>query len=100
MPAQSLSRFDRSKARRPASSRPPYFARLFVYGGALGLTAWGAHEMYGVVSVSGVTFLQWLLLILFTINFSWIALAFTSETARPVNAGKARRRACGSTTVR
>ncbi len=78
MPAQSLSRFDRSKARRPASSRPPYFARLFVYGGALGLTAWGAHEMYGVVSVSGVTFLQWLLLILFTINFSWIALAFTS----------------------
>ncbi len=78
MPAQSLSRFDRRKARKPASARPPRLARLFVFGGALGLTAWGAGEMYGVVSVSGVTFLQWLLLILFTINFSWIAIAFTS----------------------
>ena len=35
-------------------------------------------EMYRVVSVSGVTALQWALVALFTINFSWIALAFTS----------------------
>ena len=34
--------------------------------------------MYGVVSVSDVTPLQWALVALFTINFSWIALAFTS----------------------
>ena len=34
--------------------------------------------MYRVVSVSGVTALQWVLVALFTINFSWIALAFTS----------------------
>ncbi len=78
MPAQSLSRLDAGTARRPASARPPWFARLFVFGVGLGLTAWGAMEMYGVVSVSGVTALQWALLILFTINFSWIALAFSS----------------------
>src|SRR6185436_442796 len=36
------------------------------------------YEMYQVVSVSRTTVLQWLLLVLFTINFSWIALAFTS----------------------
>ena len=34
--------------------------------------------MYKVVSVSGVTVLQWMLVALFTINFSWIALAFAS----------------------
>ena len=34
--------------------------------------------MYQVVSVSRTTVLQWVLLALFTLNFSWIALAFTS----------------------
>lgn len=34
--------------------------------------------MYRVVSIGGTTLLQWLLLALFTVNFSWIALAFTS----------------------
>jgi membrane glycosyltransferase len=51
---------------------------VFVFGGALLLTAYGAYEMYAVVSVSGTTTLQYVLLGLFTINFSWIALAFTS----------------------
>jgi membrane glycosyltransferase len=52
--------------------------RLFVFGGAAALTVYGAYEMYQVVSVGAVTVLQWLLLALFTVNFSWIALAFTS----------------------
>jgi membrane glycosyltransferase len=78
MPAQSLTRFDPSKARRPLRSSTPWVERMFVFGSGLGLTAWGAVEMYGVVSVSSVTFLQWLLLVLFTVNFSWIALAFAA----------------------
>jgi len=49
-----------------------------VFGGALLVTAYGAYEMYQVVSVSRTTVLQWLLLGLFVINFSWIAVAFTS----------------------
>src|SRR5882672_2106587 len=34
--------------------------------------------MYKVVSISGTTFLQYVLLVLFAANFSWIALAATS----------------------
>jgi membrane glycosyltransferase len=42
------------------------------------LTAYGTYEMYQVVSVSRTTALQWVLVALFTVNFSWIAIAFTS----------------------
>ncbi|HEX2552860.1 MAG TPA: glucans biosynthesis glucosyltransferase MdoH [Microvirga sp.] len=81
MPTQSLRRWSRSEERplaAPHLYKTPWFARLFVFGGALALTAYGAYEMYQVVSVSRTTILQWLLLLLFTLNFSWIALAFTS----------------------
>ena len=79
MPVQSLRRFGPAEVRKPVKPyRPPYMARLFVFGGGLALTGWGAFEMYRVVSVSSVTLLQWALLVLFTINFSWIAIAFTS----------------------
>ncbi|MBV9076695.1 MAG: glucans biosynthesis glucosyltransferase MdoH, partial [Methylobacteriaceae bacterium] len=56
----------------------PWGARLFVFGGAALLTVYGAWEMYEVVSVSRTTILQYVLLALFVVNFSWIALAFTS----------------------
>jgi membrane glycosyltransferase len=81
MPTQSFNRWSRTQERaraRPAAWRSPWLARLFVFGGALLLTAYGVREMYEVVSVSRTTLLQYLLLALFTVNFSWIALAFTS----------------------
>ncbi|HEY5796316.1 MAG TPA: glucans biosynthesis glucosyltransferase MdoH [Bosea sp. (in: a-proteobacteria)] len=81
MPVQSFRRWDASERRRPAAPRAwktPWLKRLFVFGGGLALTAYGAWEMYNVVSVSRTTSLQYVLLVLFTINFSWIALAFTS----------------------
>jgi membrane glycosyltransferase len=81
MPTQSLRHWSAAEGRRPVAShlnRTPWLARLFVFGGALLLTAYGAQEMYQVVSVSRTTVLQWLLLALFTVNFSWIAVAFTS----------------------
>ena len=53
-------------------------SRFLVFGAALLLTAYGVREMYEVVSVSRTTALQYVLLGLFTVNFSWIALAFTS----------------------
>ena len=43
------------------------------------LTAYGAREMYGVVEVGKITPLEWALVVLFVVNFSWIALAFTSS---------------------
>ena len=79
MPVQSFSRWSRGEERRSADPyQAPWLARLVVFGGAAALTAYGAYEMYQVVSVSRTTVLQWVLLGLFTLNFSWIALAFTS----------------------
>jgi membrane glycosyltransferase len=79
-PAQSFSRFDRKTRHKPA--RPQLdaltiLARLFVFGGAALLTVYGVVEMYGVINVGTITTLKWALLVLFAINFSWIALAFT-----------------------
>ena len=81
MPTQSLRKFDASLRRawsRPDLARTPQLARSFVFGGALLLTGYGGMQMYDVVSVGGVTGLEWALLVLFIANFSWIALAFTS----------------------
>ena len=79
MPVQSLRRFSADEIRQPIKPyRPPYLARLFVFGLGFAITAWGTYEMYKVVSVGSVTILQWALVALFTINFSWIALAFSS----------------------
>jgi len=84
MPTQSLSRWGKGARRSftsPASATRPWITRLFVFGGALALTAYGLREMLAVVSVGSTTFLQYVLVALFTVNFSWIALAFTSAVA-------------------
>jgi len=49
--------------------------RLVLALGTLALTAYGAWEMHGVLSTGGVTGLQWLFLVLFTVNFAWIGYA-------------------------
>jgi membrane glycosyltransferase len=84
MPMQSLTRFDRRARRRNVARHRTagcWFARALVFGGGLGLTVYGAHEMYKVVEVGGVTVLKWALLFFFVANFSWIAIAFTSAAA-------------------
>jgi membrane glycosyltransferase len=81
MPTQSFARYDRSRGHERRTRRWSWrvgLARLAVFGGAIGLTAYGANEMYGVLAVGGVTTLEWVLLILFVINFSWISLALTN----------------------
>ncbi len=83
MPAQSFRRFssrDRRKWINPRLARPPVLPRLVIFGGALGLAAYGAYEMYKVVGVSAtITLLEWAMVILFVATFSWIALTFTSS---------------------
>jgi membrane glycosyltransferase len=84
MPTQSLSRFSRAKRRgleAPQLAYTPWAWRLLIFGGALALTVYGAHEMYRVVEVGEITLLEWVLVVLFVANFSWIALAFTSGVA-------------------
>ncbi len=84
MPTQALFRWSKEEERkleRPQDYNQRILIRLFVFGGAFLLTAYGAWQMYEVVSVNRTTFLQYILLVLFTVNFSWIALAFTSAIA-------------------
>jgi membrane glycosyltransferase len=81
MPVQSFDRWskkDRYQWRDPEKAYTPWLARFFVFGGGLAVTTVGIWEMYAVVAVGGVTVLEWGLLILFALNFSWIALAFSS----------------------
>ena len=82
MPTQSLYRLAPGSRRAWVNSArmpTPWLVRSVVFGGAILLTGYGAREMYGVVSVGAVTLLEWALVVLFVINFSWIALAFTSS---------------------
>src|SRR5579863_7382481 len=84
MPTQSLTHFSRSERRAlqaPQLAYTPWLSRLFIFGGALALTVYGANEMYGVVKIGEITLLEWVLVALFVANFSWIALAFTSSVA-------------------
>lgn len=81
MPVRSFEHYGPANRRTWLTAdarRIPWLSRLFVFGGGLAITAVGAWQMYEVVAVGGVTLLEWLLLVLFVINFSWIALAFSS----------------------
>ncbi|MDG6093868.1 glucans biosynthesis glucosyltransferase MdoH [Acetobacter sp. AN02] len=55
--------------------------RLAVIGSALLLTIYGTWQMHLVLDASGVSLLGGIMLVLFVLLFSWIALAFTSSIA-------------------
>ena len=50
-----------------------------MFGGALALTAYGAYQMFKVVSIGPITPLEGVIAALFVITFSWITLSFTSS---------------------
>lgn len=52
--------------------------RIFVFGGAIALTGLAAYEMYKVLDVGGLTYLEYAVLVLFVVLFAWIGLAFTN----------------------
>jgi membrane glycosyltransferase len=82
MPAQSFRRFSRSGRHaqaNPALGPSAALARIVVFGGAVALTAYGAYQMYKVVGVGTTTALEWVLVVLFVITFSWVALSFTAS---------------------
>src|SRR5271166_6790668 len=82
MPAQSFRRFSRRDRRALIAgrlARPPILTRLFVFGGAFALTAYGAEQMFKVVSVGTITPLEWAMVILFVITFSWVTLSLTAS---------------------
>lgn len=80
MPEQDLRHFKAPKRRGAAIKTR--LARLLTFGGALGLTIYATREMIAVVSISGsMTYLQALMLALFSISFGWIALAASAAVA-------------------
>ena len=82
MPTQSFRRFswrDRRAWTNPRLARTPILARIGVFGGAVALTAYGAYEMYKVVGVGTTTALEWVLVVLFVLTFSWLAQSFTAS---------------------
>lgn len=83
MPAQDLARWSAAQAchARMPTPGPTRMARLIAFGGAVLLTALAVAEMIEVVAVGDVTPLQWILVALFAVTFSWIALAATSAIA-------------------
>ena len=62
--------------------RPPsmLWRKLFVLITSLALTGWTTWEMFNVLSVSGLTLLEWSLLAIFAINISWVCYAFINAT--------------------
>ena len=96
MPPQDLKR----PAPIMARSKPKMetrLARLIAFGGALALTVIGAYETMQAITTDQITLLQGLLVIFFTINFAWIAVATCSAVAgvfatpaRPLGLGPAR----------
>ena len=81
MPVQSFKRFSRRDRRglvAPRFARAPVLLRLLVFGGALALTAYGADQMFRVVAVGTITPLEWAMVVLFVVTFSWVTLSLTS----------------------
>ena len=84
MPAQSLKAFSEGFPRTPLEPKAlksnPY-KRWSVVGSALLLSAFAIYEMRGVFLVGGLTPLEYAVLVLFAVNFCWIALAFCAGVA-------------------
>ena len=57
------------------------FRRFLVVGSAFLMSVMAIYEMVSVFSVGGVTPLEYVVLLLFAVNFCWIALAFSGGVA-------------------
>ena len=51
-------------------------ARVWIVTVTCALAVYGVTEMYGVLRANTVTVLQWVFLVLFSVNFVWISFAF------------------------
>jgi membrane glycosyltransferase len=81
MPAQQLRAFRRGESEIGVAQTTLRFRRACIFAGTLAITVAGCYEMYEVLSVGGVTALEWLVLVLFVLLFAWIAFSFVSSLA-------------------
>ncbi|MFC6200077.1 glucans biosynthesis glucosyltransferase MdoH [Ponticaulis profundi] len=68
--------------KKPGTPKTPsrLWRKTFVAICTLLLAGWLTHLMYNVLKVTGMTSLEWLLLVLFVANIFWISFAFVSAT--------------------
>ncbi len=80
-PVQDLWRFDETarRARRRDPSAP--WRRLFIFGGAILITAYLTAELYHILSVGGLAQLEIVLIALFVANIAWLSLSFMTALA-------------------
>jgi membrane glycosyltransferase len=79
MPAQDLAGWHTSsQARNDQDRAAARRRRTIVFTATLVLTAAAGYEMYQVLNVGRMTVLQVALLVVFTVNFVWIALPFVN----------------------
>lgn len=82
MPEQSLKHFRRRGVRTPVNPKgvhSPAWRRLLVLGSAVVLSCWGIYEMYSVLALGELIFVENLVLVLFALTFSWITVAFAGS---------------------
>ncbi|CAG8999815.1 MAG: Glucans biosynthesis glucosyltransferase H [Candidatus Celerinatantimonas neptuna] len=84
MPVQDLRQFAQQQVRPPVNAkavRSACWRRIFVLGGALAISITAIYEMKLVLGIGGLTSLEYLVLVLFALTFSWITIAFVSSIA-------------------
>ena len=81
MAEQSVRRFERPEGGCPVIPRSLLGRRVVVLGGALGLSALAIAQMAFVLQVGGLTAIEIAFLVVFSVNFAWIALTFTTALA-------------------
>lgn len=74
--------------------------KIFITVTSVLMTAWATHEMFQVLSVSGLTILEWTLLVVFALNISWVCYAFVNALAGFGAAMLSSRRALADINVR
>jgi len=82
MPTQSLHEFNEESRRSPVQPdgcQSHSWRRWLVLGSALVVSIWGINEMRAVLSIGEMTFVEYIILILFGLTFSWITVAFSGS---------------------
>ncbi len=77
MPDQAFGAPGTQIRHRPKSAM---WRKWFVLVASVCLTVWATHEMYSVLAVSSLTILEWMLLVVFVVNISWICFAFVNAS--------------------
>ena len=84
MPSQSLKAFNPKSKRSPVNPKgcsSQSWRRWLILGSALLLSIWGVNEMWGIFAISEMNFIEYIIVVLFGLTFSWITIAFCGSIA-------------------